>query len=107
MGTEEEKTQATLATLDTHLAEVKKLAPVTTPPAAFSSDPARAALDFVSATTVGTLLGYGVDAWQNTLPWGMLVGLFIGTAAGLKMVLQNEARARAKFEAKKNDTDNA
>lgn len=52
-------------------------------------------------------LGYGVDVWQHTSPWGLLVGLLIGTAAGTRMMLQEEARrANAnKQQAPKNDND--
>lgn len=107
MGMEDDKTPPTLATLNQHLAEVKKLAPVSTPSAKLPGDLARPAIDFASATAVGTVLGYGFDAWQNTLPWGMLVGLLIGTAAGLKLLFQNEARARARSGANKNESDNA
>lgn len=69
-----------------------------------SGDAARAAIDFASATAVGCGLGYGVDLWLNSLPWGMIVGLFIGCAAGAKLMLEAEARAarkQAREEAKK------
>ena len=66
--------------------------------------PARAAIDFASASAVGTVLGYGVDVWQHTSPWGILVGLLIGVAAGMKLMFQEFARADAR-EALKKKTD--
>ena len=27
-------------------------------------------------------LGYAVDAWQGTTPWGLLIGLLLGVAVG-------------------------
>ena len=63
-------------------------------------DAARIAIDFASATAVGALLGYGFDQWQDTLPWGSVVGLIIGTAAGLKLMFQGEDKRR-RAEAKK------
>lgn len=27
-------------------------------------------------------IGYGVDAWQDTAPWGVLVGLLLGIVVG-------------------------
>ena len=40
-----------------------------------------------SYTLVGGILllggiGYAVDAWQGTAPWGLLIGLFLGMAVG-------------------------
>lgn len=48
----------------------------------------RAATDFASATAVGSLMGFGVDYFGGTTPWGMLVGLVVGVAAGCKMMLK-------------------
>ena len=79
-----------LAVLNQHLDEVKKLQPTVAPTTKSSGDAARAAIDFASATAVGSVLGYGFDMWQHTLPWGLLVGLLIGTAAGIKLMFQAE-----------------
>ena len=104
MGKDDEKAAAKLEMLNQHLDAVKRLQPQSTPTAKLPGDAARSAIDFASATAVGTLLGYGLDVWQDTLPWGLLVGLSIGTGAGLKLMFQNEARERAKAEANKNKT---
>lgn len=100
MRTDDEQTQAKLEALTKHLAEVKRFEPTSNPNAKPRGDAARAAIDFASATTVGTLLGFGLDAWQNTSPWGLLGGLFLGTAAGVKQMLAAEKR-RALTEQKK------
>lgn len=94
MRDEDDKKAASLETLDQHLAEVKKIVPEATSEKKLPGDAARAAIDFASATAVGTLLGYGFDYWQHTLPWGLLVGLLIGTAAGIKLMFDEEARQR-------------
>ncbi len=78
-------------------------------PKPLSGDAARAAIDFASATAVGCALGYGIDLWLNSNPWGMIVGLFIGSAAGAKLMLEAESRAARKKarEDAKNTKDNA
>ena len=98
MREENEQSPITLETLTQRLEAVKKLQPETSPNAKLPGDAARSAIDFASASAVGTLLGYGLDVWLKTLPWGLIGGLFIGTAAGLKLMFQNEARERAKAE---------
>jgi F0F1-type ATP synthase assembly protein I len=92
MSIDEEQKQPTLETLTKQLEAVKKLKPEAVPEAKLPGDAARAAIDFASATAVGILLGYGVDAWQETSPWGLLVGLLIGSTAGLRLMFQEEAR---------------
>jgi F0F1-type ATP synthase assembly protein I len=108
MREDKDSTNARLETLTQHLDAVKKLKPDSTPDAKLPGDAARGAIDFASATAVGTLIGYGVDAWQDTSPWGLLVGLLIGTAAGVHLLFQEEARSkrRAERNAGKPTTDN-
>lgn len=104
MREENEQSPTSLETLTQRLEAVKKLQPEVSPNTKLPGDAARSAIDFASASAVGTLLGYGLDVWLNTLPWGLIGGLFIGTAAGLKLMFQNEARERAKAETDKNET---
>jgi ATP synthase protein I len=92
MTDDDGKKAASLERLDQHLAEVKKLVPEASPQKKLPGDAARAAIDFASATAVGTLLGYGFDRWLQTLPWGLLVGLLIGTATGMKLMFADEKR---------------
>lgn len=51
-----------------------------------SGDAAKLAVDFASATAVGCMLGYGVDWWLGTSPWGLIGGLFVGVGAGAKLM---------------------
>lgn len=51
-----------------------------------SGDAAKLAIDFASATGVGCLLGYGLDWWLGISPWGLIGGLFVGCAAGAKLM---------------------
>ena len=96
-----EKTK--LEALNQHLEEVKQLRPVERE-MKVSGNAAKIAIDFASATAVGTLLGFGIDKWLDTLPWGLLVGLVIGTAAGIKLMLQTQAnQLKAEERLNKND----
>ena len=93
MRDDSEKKPVTLEVLNQHLEEVRKLQPEVNTQPKLPGDAARAAIDFASATAVGTGLGYGADIWLNTSPWGLLVGLLIGTVAGVMLMFQEEARA--------------
>ncbi|MES2983842.1 MAG: AtpZ/AtpI family protein [Pseudomonadota bacterium] len=103
MSEETEQKAASLETLTKRLDEVKKLQPAATPEAKLPGDAARAAIDFASATAVGTLLGYGLDAWQNTSPWGLLGGLLLGTVTGAYMMFLGEAHRRRSAETDKTE----
>ena len=43
----------------------------------------RIGLELVVAIAVGTLLGWAIDRWLGTKPWGMIVLFFLGAAAGM------------------------
>ena len=102
MNGEQPDELARLAALEAQLQQVKALE-VSPERRKAPGDAARAAIDFASATAVGSLLGYGLDAWQHTSPWGLLGGLLLGTAAGVKMMLAEEGRrARAESKATEN-----
>ncbi len=106
MAEEPEKKPVSLETLTQHLEEVKKLKPQRDSEVKLPGDAARAAIDFASATAVGTVLGYGVDWWQHTSPWGILVGLLTGCAAGTKLMFDEFAREDARKAApSKNEND--
>lgn len=51
-----------------------------------TGDAAKLAIDFASATAVGCMLGYGLDWWLGISPWGLIGGLFVGCAAGAKLM---------------------
>lgn len=46
------------------------------------------AIDLVTGTAVGAIIGYGLDVWLGTLPVFMLLGFFVGVAAGAKLMLR-------------------
>jgi ATP synthase protein I len=48
----------------------------------------RVGVELVAATVVGTGLGYGLDQWLGTGPWLMIVGVFLGAAAGVLGILR-------------------
>ena len=43
-------------------------------------------LHMVSGIIVGCLVGYGVDKWLGSAPWGAGIGLIVGIAAGFRNV---------------------
>lgn len=43
----------------------------------------RVGSQFVSSLAVGGLLGWGVDRWLGTAPFGLLILLLLGFVAGL------------------------
>jgi ATP synthase protein I len=44
--------------------------------------------EFGAAIIVGALLGYGVDTFVHTSPWGLVTGLTLGFAAGVVNVVR-------------------
>jgi ATP synthase protein I len=51
----------------------------------------------VSGPLVGFCLGYGLDYWLDTAPWGKLVFLVIGIAAGFLNVYRDSRRLLKKM----------
>src|SRR5271168_105258 len=43
----------------------------------------RIGIELVVAIAVGTGLGWAIDRWLGTRPWGMIVLFFLGVAAGM------------------------
>jgi ATP synthase protein I len=43
----------------------------------------RIGIELVVAVGVGTGLGWAIDHWLGTRPWGMIVLFFLGVAAGM------------------------
>lgn len=44
--------------------------------------------EFGAAIIVGALLGYGADTFLHSSPWGLLVGLLLGFAAGIANIVR-------------------
>jgi len=49
----------------------------------------RLSADFVAGVVVGAALGWGFDVWFGTSPWGLIVLLLLGFAAGVLNVLRS------------------
>jgi ATP synthase protein I len=47
-----------------------------------------AGLAFGMAVILGAALGYWIDRWMGTSPWGFLVGFLLGLAAGMVNVFR-------------------
>lgn len=50
----------------------------------------RAATDLVAALAVGGFLGYWVDQWLGTKPWGMIILFFLGFGAGFLNIYRSQ-----------------
>ena len=48
----------------------------------------RLSTEFVAAILVGTAIGYGIDQFAGTAPWGMIVFLMLGFVAGVLNVMR-------------------
>ena len=48
----------------------------------------RVAVEMVAALAVGVGLGFGFDYLVGTKPWGLIVGVFVGGAAGIMNVFR-------------------
>ena len=46
----------------------------------------RIGIEFVVAIVVATGLGWAIDSWVGTRPWGMIVLFFLGVGAGMLSV---------------------
>ena len=62
--------------------------------------------DMGVAMGAGALLGHGADSYFGTRPWGLLVGVLLGLAAGVRNVMHtaDAVSRRAKGESGPNDT---
>ena len=57
----------------------------------------RIGAEFVAAILVGSAIGYVIDLGLGTAPWGLLIMLMVGFAAGIL----NVTRVVAEFNARK------
>lgn len=53
-----------------------------------------------SAMIVGTVFGFLADRWLGTHPWGKLIGLFLGMAAGVVNFIRDFKRLQSKKDDK-------
>ena len=54
----------------------------------------RAATDIVAAVLVGGAIGWFVDWWLGTSPWGLIVLLLLGFAAGVLNAMRDAGMVR-------------
>jgi ATP synthase protein I len=66
----------------------EKRKPRENPHAAASHLVMRLLTDLAAGLIAGVLLGWGIDRWLNTAPWGIVVGSLLGLAAGVRNVLR-------------------
>lgn len=62
----------------------------------------RLGTELTVATIIGGLLGYALDSFFGTKPWGMVVGILLGSAAGCLAVY----RVAMILTVEEDDTDN-
>lgn len=48
----------------------------------------RYASEFSAAVIVGGMLGFGIDHFAKTTPWGLLVGIILGFMAGTRNIVR-------------------
>jgi ATP synthase protein I len=58
------------------------------PPPSAASLAMRFGGEFGAAVLVGALLGYGVDYFLHSQPWGLIIGLVLGFATGVVNVVR-------------------
>lgn len=63
----------------------------------------RLGTELVAATLIGTLMGYAADYYFGTKPWGIVVGLFLGGAAGFLTVYRTAMSVQ--FDEEENNGD--
>ncbi len=63
----------------------------------------RLGIELVAAILIGTLMGYAVDHYFDTKPWGILAGLFLGGAAGFLTVYRTSMAMQ--FDEEENNGD--
>jgi ATP synthase protein I len=49
----------------------------------------RLGADFVAGVVVGAALGWGIDRFFGTAPWGLIIFLMLGFAAGVLTVMRS------------------
>lgn len=94
----EDDLQAKLDALKQRLESARKPAPSADGSHRPVSYGMRIGVDLVSGVMVGTLVGYGLDYWLNTMPAFLLIGMGFGTAAGVRLMMETARKAAADSE---------
>ncbi len=64
--------------------------PVKKPASPQSSRALRAGTDFVAALVVGVFLGYWIDRWLGTTPFGIIIFMLLGFGAGVMNLYRSQ-----------------
>jgi len=51
-------------------------------------------LEFAGAAIGFGAIGWGIDAWLGTEPWGMLIGGLLGVTGGMYLLIRNALAAQ-------------
>lgn len=90
-----------LASIEARLAEAKRRAEPQSSPrevaASAFGQGTKLALELVSGVLVGAVLGYLLDRWLGTSPWGMILLFMLGLAAGFMNLMRAVNREASKF----------
>jgi ATP synthase protein I len=68
--------------------EANARSPLETPPRTGYGLAMRLGADFVAGVLVGAAIGWGIDRFFGTSPWGLIVFLLLGFAAGILSVMR-------------------
>lgn len=55
----------------------------------------RMVIDLIAGVVFGVFIGIGIDRVFGTAPWGLIVMVMIGLAAGIRIMLQSAKRFEA------------
>ena len=77
--------------LQAKIDKIKKPEPTYSAPSSRGdlSQAVRLVIDLSAGVAVGSIFGYMLDKWLNSLPLFMLIGLFFGVAAGVKNMVRS------------------
>ena len=59
------------------------------------------ALDLIFTTIGGLAIGWGIDYWQKTGPWGAVIGLALGFLLAATRMIRSTLKAEAKEQAER------
>ncbi len=63
-------------------------------------------LEMAVATALGGFIGYGADQILGTKPWGLVVGIVLGSAGGMLNVYRAAMQMTKELEEEEKKTDN-
>jgi len=67
-------------------------------PVSISGAALKLGVELVAGVMVGAFIGYHIDAWLGTNPFGLIVMIFLGFGAGIKNVLGEARKLQDKID---------